>query len=145
MNALNDVEKAGLLKFLDVGCVACHSGTLLGRTAYQKLGAVKPWPNQADLGRAALTKNDADKFLFKVPSLRNVERRRRTSTTDRQTSWRTPSRKWPLTSLVAICPTRMRSRLPSFWAALTGDIPKEYIAEPQLPPSGKTTPKPDPA
>jgi cytochrome c peroxidase len=32
-----------------------------------------------------------------------------------------------------------------FLGSLTGDIPKEYIAEPQLPPSGKTTPKPDPA
>ncbi len=42
VNALNDVEKAGLLKFLDVGCVACHSGTLLGGTAYQNKAVAKP-------------------------------------------------------------------------------------------------------
>ena len=32
----------------------------------------------------------------------------------------------------------------TFLDSLTGDIPKEFIQEPQLPPSGKATPKPDP-
>jgi cytochrome c peroxidase len=33
----------------------------------------------------------------------------------------------------------------TFLGSLTGDLPKDYIQEPQLPPSSKTTPKPDPA
>ena len=35
---------------------------------------VHPWPNSADLGREQVTKKDSDRFLFKVPSLRNVTR-----------------------------------------------------------------------
>jgi cytochrome c peroxidase len=40
---------------------------------YQKLGKEKPWPNQADKGRGAVTKSASDDMMFKVPSLRNVE------------------------------------------------------------------------
>ena len=36
-----------------------------------KLGLVHPWPNQADQGKFTLSKSDADKMVFKVPSLRN--------------------------------------------------------------------------
>ena len=144
IGALNDVEKAGLLKFLDTGCVACHSGTLLGGTTYQKVGAVKPWPNQTDLGRAALTKNDADKFMFKVPSLRNVARTApyfHDGSVDK------------LTDAVKLMASHQLGRelaeadaqsIANFLDSLTGDIPTEYIHEPALPPSGKTTPKPDP-
>lgn len=38
---------------------------------YQKLGLVKDYPTQ-DLGRFEHTKNESDKKMFKVPSLRNV-------------------------------------------------------------------------
>ena len=36
-----------------------------------KLGAVEPWPNQADQGRFAVTGQETDKMVFKVSSLRN--------------------------------------------------------------------------
>jgi cytochrome c peroxidase len=36
-----------------------------------KLGLVKPYETN-DSGRFAVTKNESDKFVFKVPSLRNV-------------------------------------------------------------------------
>ena len=137
-------DASGLLKFLDTGCVACHSGTLLGGSTYQKVGAVKPWPNQTDLGRAALTKNDADKFIFKVPSLRNVARTApyfHDGSTEK------------LPDAVKLMASHQLGRdladadaqsIATFLDSLTGDIPKEFIQEPQLPPSGKTTPKPDP-
>ena len=32
----------------------------------------------------------------------------------------------------------------AFLGSLTGEIPKDYIAVPALPPSGPDTPKPDP-
>ena len=70
--ALTDAEKAGLNKFMEVGCTTCHMGNLLGGTLYQKAGLIKPWPNRADQGRFDVTKNEADKMMFKVPSLRNV-------------------------------------------------------------------------
>ena len=78
-NALTDQEKQGLLTFMDVGCTACHSGAVLGGTMYQKFGlAGNYWDftksQKIDNGRFLVTKNEADKFLFKVPSLRNIEK-----------------------------------------------------------------------
>jgi cytochrome c peroxidase len=72
--ALTDAEKAGFNKFVESGCAACHNGAYVGGNAFQKLGMVRPWPNTADLGRWQVTKKASDKFLFKVPSLRNVAR-----------------------------------------------------------------------
>jgi cytochrome c peroxidase len=37
-----------------------------------KLGIAKPYPNQEDKGRAAVTGKGIDNFRFKVPSLRNI-------------------------------------------------------------------------
>ncbi|MDP6905342.1 MAG: cytochrome c peroxidase [Verrucomicrobiota bacterium] len=70
--ALKEKEINGLKKFVTVGCVSCHTGNLLGGNTYQKLGLQKPWPNQKDQGRFGLTKKEADKMFFKVPSLRNI-------------------------------------------------------------------------
>ena len=72
--ALSAQEKRGLSKFVANGCTTCHSGPLLGGNLYQKLGLVKAWPNQKDQGRYDLTKNEADRMFFKVPSLRNIEK-----------------------------------------------------------------------
>ena len=75
--ALSDRQKRGLKAFLDTGCAACHMGPYLGGRLYQKFGVVEPYQNytksaQIDEGRFAVTKSEADKFLFKVPVLRNV-------------------------------------------------------------------------
>jgi len=71
--ALSAAEKKGLEKFVQTGCIGCHAGALVGGQMYQKLGLVKPYPTN-DLGRFNVTKKDEDKFFFKVPSLRNVEK-----------------------------------------------------------------------
>ena len=70
--ALNEVEQAGVIAFIDAGCSTCHSGPYVGGSMYQKLGLVRPWADISDLGRYEVTANDADKQVFKVPSLRNV-------------------------------------------------------------------------
>lgn len=72
--ALSPIEKQGLKRFAALGCTTCHTGTLIGGDRYQKLGLVKPWPNQKDQGRFAITKKEEDKMFFKVPSLRNIEK-----------------------------------------------------------------------
>ena len=64
----------GLRKLAANGCTTCHVGPLVGGTLYQKLGLVKPWPNQKDQGRYDLTKQETDRMMFKVPSLRNIEK-----------------------------------------------------------------------
>ena len=70
--ALTSAEQKGMHTFLSLGCTTCHNGPLLGGNSYQKVGLVKPYENQTDLGRAAVTKDDDDKLKFKVPSLRNI-------------------------------------------------------------------------
>jgi cytochrome c peroxidase len=70
--ALDFDEKRGLKTFLNAGCMVCHTGKLLGGSMYERVGVVEPWPNQADLGRYMVTKDEGDRMMFKVPSLRNV-------------------------------------------------------------------------
>jgi cytochrome c peroxidase len=70
-SALTEAEVAGMRTFVEVGCVACHSGSVLGGQMFQKLGVVKPHPT-VDQGRFEVTGNDIDRYFFKVPSMRNV-------------------------------------------------------------------------
>ncbi len=72
--ALTVAEKDGLKTFLDAGCMVCHTGAYVGGSMYERVGVVEPWPNQSDLGRGGITKLASDNMMFKVPSLRNVEK-----------------------------------------------------------------------
>jgi cytochrome c peroxidase len=70
--ALTAKEKSGLNAFLAAGCQTCHAGALVGGSAFQKLGVAKPYPDASDPGRYKVTHTEADRMVFKVPSLRNV-------------------------------------------------------------------------
>ena len=75
--ALTLDEKTGLKTFMDVGCITCHTGATVGGNMFQKFGVFANYwdytkSKDIDTGRAKQTKNDADKYMFKVPSLRNV-------------------------------------------------------------------------
>jgi cytochrome c peroxidase len=72
--ALTREEIEGLRVFTNVGCMVCHTGELLGGSMFEKVGAVEPWPNQSDLGRYQVTKDERDRMVFKVPTLRNIEK-----------------------------------------------------------------------
>jgi cytochrome c peroxidase len=73
-DALSADEKAGYDLFKSSGCVACHNGPAVGGTSFQKMGIVAPYKAKTDAeGRIAVTGKDADRFSFKVPTLRNVE------------------------------------------------------------------------
>ncbi|MES2784636.1 MAG: cytochrome c peroxidase [Pseudomonadota bacterium] len=77
-NAISASEKAGYARFKQYGCVACHQGVNVGGNMFQKFGVMGNYfekrgnPTEADLGRYLVTKLEADKNVFKVPSLRNV-------------------------------------------------------------------------
>jgi cytochrome c peroxidase len=77
-DAISAGEKAGYLKFKQYGCVACHQGVNIGGNMYQKFGVMGDYftqrgnPTDADLGRFLVTRNEEDRHVFKVPSLRNV-------------------------------------------------------------------------
>ncbi len=75
--ALKEQEKRGLKTFMEAGCIMCHFGTYAGGQMYEKFGIFEPYwkytrSEPIDEGRYAVTKNEADKYVFKVPVLRNV-------------------------------------------------------------------------
>lgn len=76
-SALSEQEKRGLSLFVDLSCIKCHSGNTLGGNIFQKFGLVRDYweytqGKNRDEGLFQLTKDPADKYVFKVPSLRNV-------------------------------------------------------------------------
>ncbi len=71
-DALTPREKEGMHIFMDVGCIQCHSGPVLGGAMFQKIGIFYEYPNYNDKGRYDVTKNDKDLYVFKVPMLRNT-------------------------------------------------------------------------
>jgi cytochrome c peroxidase len=70
--ALSAREIRGLDTFLQLGCTTCHHGPLLGGSSYQKVGLVNTYENTKDLGRFVVSKDEEDKYKFKVPTLRNI-------------------------------------------------------------------------
>lgn len=78
-NTLSIKEKQGLKKFLELGCGTCHAGALLGGDQFQKFGVHQNYweltnSKEIDLGRFKVTNKEDDKYVFKVPSLRNIEK-----------------------------------------------------------------------
>jgi cytochrome c peroxidase len=72
LDAITMEEERGLMRFVDTGCVECHGSFLVGGRQMKKFGLYHPYQNQSDMGRYAVTHNDEDRFVFKVPTLRNV-------------------------------------------------------------------------
>jgi cytochrome c peroxidase len=75
--ALSPAARAGLAKFVNTGCAACHNGVDIGGAMYQKFGVVEDYwkatsSEPVDKGRADVTKDPADLYVFRVASLRNV-------------------------------------------------------------------------
>ncbi|MBK5551890.1 MULTISPECIES: cytochrome-c peroxidase [unclassified Pseudomonas] len=71
-------EKYGYLRFKDYGCISCHQGVNIGGNMFQKFGVMGDYfqargnLTESDLGRYLVTKDEEDRNVFKVPSLRNV-------------------------------------------------------------------------
>ncbi len=130
--ALTPAQRAGLDTFVEVGCITCHSGVGLGGHMYQKMGLVEPWETE-DPGRYDATGNEADRGVFKVPSLRNI-----TETAPYLHDGSVAD----LGEVVRIMGTHQLGReltdeqvasILEFFTALKGEIPMDYIAEPELP------------
>jgi cytochrome c peroxidase len=76
-DALTPDEERGYQLFKDYGCVACHQGVNVGGNLFQRFGIFRdPFAQgpirTADLGRFTITDAQDDRFVFRVPSLRNV-------------------------------------------------------------------------
>jgi cytochrome c peroxidase len=131
--ALTADEVEGLKVFTNVGCMVCHTGEFLGGNSYQRVGAVEPWPNQADQGRAAVTKSAADRMMFKVPTLRNVEK---TAPYFHDGSAKTLDEAVRMMGKhqlgLDLADTEVAS-IVKWLDSLTGQLPTAYIAPPELP------------
>ena len=76
--ALTKTEQEGYRLFKANGCISCHQGVNVGGNMFQPFGIIGDYLadrgkiTTADLGRFNVTKNAADRHVFRVPSLRNV-------------------------------------------------------------------------
>lgn len=143
--ALRERGKEGLELFMEKGCAGCHSGLNVGGSGYFPFGVVeKPDADilpREDKGRFAVTRTPGDEYVFKAPSLRNVEL--------------TPpyfhsGKVWSLEEAVAIMGSaqlgaqlgaRESRSITAFLNTLTGEQP--VIVYPVLPPRTADTPPPD--
>jgi cytochrome c peroxidase len=141
--ALTTEESAGYKLFKDSGCVACHNGPAVGGNSYQKMGVVEPYKASSPAeGRVAVTKEETDRFKFKVPTLRNVELTypyfhdgaAKTLTEAVDTMGRI--------QLGKKFNADENAKIVAFLKTLTGDQPGFKL--PVLPPSTDKTPRPEP-
>lgn len=140
--ALTDAEKHGLNLFVTTGCTVCHNGMGVGGHLYQKLGLVKEWPTK-DLGRYEATKNEADKYFFKVPSLRNITETGPYLHDGSIASLEEMTAKMAEYQLGRTLSEEDTKAIVTFLGSLKGRIDEEYIKKPELPADGPDTPKGD--
>ncbi len=141
-SALTEQQTRGL-KLFKQNCATCHTGTYFGGQTYDKLGAVKPWPNEEDLGRYKVTNKESDRMVFKVPSLRNVAQ---TAPYFHDGSVKTLEEAVKLMAEYQLGTELSNDEVKDivvFLESLTGELPTAYIQEPKLPKSTPRTPKPD--
>lgn len=139
-SAISAQAKSGYQLFKDKGCTSCHNGPAVGGTMYMKMGLVKPFhTDNPAKGRIAVTGNSADKFVFKVPTLRNIEL---------TYPYFHDGATWTLEEAVntmadiqlgqQLSETEVKEMV-AFLKSLTGDQPQ--IVLPILPPSNANTPR----
>jgi cytochrome c peroxidase len=142
--ALNEVEQAGVIAFIDAGCSTCHSGPYVGGSMYQKLGLVQPWADISDLGRYEITGDAADKQVFKVPSLRNVSQTGPYFHDGSVASLNEAVRLMAEYQLGIPVTNEQVISIIAFLNSLDGRIDEDFIMMPELPESGEVAPEPEP-
>ena len=141
--ALSLEEERGYDLFKASGCTACHNGPAAGGASFRKMGVVEPYRTSSPAeGRVAVTGKDADRFNFKVPTLRNVEL---TYPYFHDGAANTLAESVEVMGRIQLgrryTPAETAS-IVAFLKTLTGDQPT--FAIPQLPPSSDKTPRPQP-
>ena len=144
--ALDAAQKQGLATFIEKGCAACHNGINIGGGMYAPFGVVqKPgWEYlpPGDRGRYEVTKTVEDDYVFKVPTLRNIEL---------TAPYFHTGNAWDLRQAVAVMGQSQLGedltepeidQVTAFLRALTGEQPR--VEFPTLPPSVAGTPRPEP-
>lgn len=68
VDALTGQQQEGMRLFVDNGCIACHNGPNLSDSNFHRFQL----PGSTDAGRFLVTGDEADRFAFRTPTLRNV-------------------------------------------------------------------------
>lgn len=142
-SAINKTELAGYNLFKSSGCIACHNGQNIGGNSFQKMGIVEPYKaNSPAEGRVAYSKDEADRFKFKVPTLRNVELTYPYFHDGAANTLKEAVDTMGRVQLGRKFTDEENAQIVAFLKTLTGDQPSFKL--PQIPPSSDTTPRPQP-
>jgi cytochrome c peroxidase len=137
-SALSERQKAGLRSFISSGCAGCHIGPNLGGSMLQKFGLVKDYwletgSPKIDAGRFSATKKEEDRYVFRVPMLRNVAK---TAPYFHDGSVERLDRAVQIMASVQLGRTlddAAVGAIVSFLESLTGDVPSNYAPPGQKP------------
>jgi len=139
VKALSPQAQQGLKTFIDIDCVSCHNGVAVGGSMFQKFGIFGDYwketgSQSVDNGRFNETKVPADKYIFKVPSLRNVAM---TPPYFHDGSVSTLPQAVHIMGKVQLgkeLSDQEVNGLMAFLNNLTGELPKDFVTEPVLAP-----------
>jgi cytochrome c peroxidase len=78
--AISAEARHGFALFKEYGCASCHQGAAVGGNMLQRFGVMRDYFSERgdvkppDYGKFNVTAREEDRFVFRVPSLRNVAR-----------------------------------------------------------------------
>jgi len=142
-NAISQAELDGYKLFKESGCASCHHGTAVGGTSFQKMGVLTPYKTASTVeGRKEVTGKETDRFVFKVPTLRNVELTYPYFHDGAAASLEEAVNTMGRLQLGHNFSIEENAKIVAFLKTLTGKQPDFKL--PILPPSVNETPKPEP-
>lgn len=141
VRALSPGARAGLATFIATGCTTCHNGVGVGGGMYQKFGLLEDYwkatgSREPDKGRFDVTKDPADMYVFKVPSLRNVAMTPPYFHDGSVATLPEAVRVMARVQLAKTLTDREVEQIVTFLNSLTGALPKEFAEAPVLPAAG---------
>lgn len=127
---LTPLENQGYVLFKELGCITCHNGINIGGNSFQKLGILNPlpWDEKTD-DRYKLTNQESDKNVFKVPTLRNIEKTSPYFHDGSKTTLHEALTVMSIHSLGLDLTYGEKERLEAFMRSLTGQIPEILALE----------------
>jgi cytochrome c peroxidase len=137
-DTLSAGERAGLRAFIDTGCVTCHNGVGVGGGEFKKFGVVEDYwkataSEEIDEGRALDSKKPEDKFVFKVPILRNVAMTGPYFHDGSVGSLEAAVRTMARVQLGAMPSNQEVQDIAALLGSLTGPLPQNFATAPALP------------
>lgn len=143
VDALSPKARAGLGMFISTGCIACHNGVLVGGGMYRKFGVVEDYwkatgSQTIDKGRADVTKDPDDLYVFRVASLRNVAMTAPYFHDGSVPTLPETVKVMARVQLGAALTDSETGDIVAFLESLTGDLPATFAAAPALPPGSVT-------